>query len=82
MKRIFGVIFFLSISFQPLYSEYLTDENTYTNNLMAQKTYFAGASSLKDQKQPVRKPASIEKKAYYQNYLNTNQEDRYGYTFE
>jgi hypothetical protein len=82
MKKLALAILFLSIGIQPLYSEYLTDENTYANDLMAKKTYFAGASSLEKQENMVRKPASIEKKGFYQRYLHTPQEDRYGYTFE
>lgn len=82
MKTIAIAILFLCMGLQPLYAEYITDENTYATNFMAQKTYFAGASSLERDKEPVRKPASIEKKAFYPNYLNTNQADRYGYTFE
>jgi len=81
MKKITLVFFFLSISLQPLYSELLTDENTYSNDLMAKKTYFAGASSLDEDKKPVRKPASIEKKPFYQRYMESK-EDRFGYIFQ
>lgn len=97
MKRLAMAILFFSISFQPVYSELLTDENTYSKDMMEQKTYFAGDSSVETAKQPERKPASVEKKAsdqkrqpasmerktFYQKYINPKAPvDKYGYTFE
>lgn len=82
MKKLAVAIFFLSISLQPLYAEYLTDENTYNNDLMVQKTYFAGGSSVQESQQNLtRKPASIEKKPFYQRYMESK-EDRFGYIFQ
>jgi hypothetical protein len=81
MKKLALAICFLSISLQPLYAEFLSGENTYANNLMAPKTYFAGASSIEKEENLVRKPASIEKKAFYQKYMESK-EDRFGYIFQ
>ena len=81
MKKLALAICFLSIGLQPLCAELLSDENTYANNLMAQKTYFAGASSIEKEENLLRKPASIEKKAFYQQYLESK-EDRFGYIFQ
>jgi len=81
MKKLALAILFLSISIQPLYSELLSGETTYASNLMSQKTYFAGASSLEENQNLIRKPASIEKKAFYQNYMESK-EDRFGYIFQ
>jgi len=80
MKRLALAFFFLSISFQPLYCETLTDENTYTNDL-AKTTYFAGASSLEENQKLVRKPASIQKEAFYKRYMESK-EDRFDYIFQ
>ena len=81
MKRLAMAIVFLSISLQPLYSELLSGETTYASNLMEQKTYFAGASSIEENQNLVRKPASIEKQPFYQRYMESK-EDKFAYIFQ
>ena len=80
MKKIVALMFFFSICLQPLFCETMAEENGYVNKNLDKPTYFGGASSL-DEQEPVRKPASLEKKSSYQNYFESK-EDRFGYIFQ
>jgi hypothetical protein len=80
MKKIVALMFLFSISLQPLFCETMAEENGYVNRSLDKPTYFAGASSIEEQK-PVRKPASIEKKTFSQRYFESK-EDRFGYIFQ
>jgi hypothetical protein len=80
MKNLIAITFLLGISLQPLYCETLSEENGYVNNSMAKTTYFAGSSSIQEEKL-VRKPASLEKKEFYQRFFESK-EDRFGYIFQ
>jgi len=76
MKKMIALTFFLAITLQPLYSEIMTDENGYVNKPLQKQTYFAGQSSLEESQNLQRKPASIEKKSFYQKYFESK-EDRF-----
>jgi len=74
MKKIAALTFFLALTLQPLYCEILTDENGYVNKPLQKQTYFAGQSSLEENQNLQRKPASIEKQAFYQRFFESKED--------
>ncbi len=80
MKKLIAITFFFSISFQPLFGETIADDSGYVNNSLDKQTYFARTSST-DELAPVRKPASVHKKTFYQKYLESK-EDKFSYIFQ